>query len=291
MYGGGIEMVYMVGHGYKVVYTVNGTSYEVFGAGTRITTLAARNNLERIYVLGQRNPASIVPLRWEGAWGIETNPVSLEPLSDFGLGSGTNLVTGIIAITDTSNNVVRKLVDAVVQRATLSARQGELVRMTLDGIYKRDDYPTVTETISSSESESDNTPLTFADGTLTISGITNGVIQGFEITINMNANPVYGLGSRFFKGVVLQAFEAEGRATVVMDASEYASFLQAHSLQDNEDSLTELTTVTLDFGGSSITLNNVLVNELTHSIEPNELVILDVIMYAKDVSITPGTTG
>lgn len=291
MYGGGIEMVYMVGHGYKVVYTVNGTSYEVFGAGTRITTLAARNNLERIYVLGQRNPASIVPLRWEGAWGIETNPVSLEPLSDFGLGSGTTPVYADILIVDTGNNIVRKLVDAVVQRATLSARQGELVRMTLDGIYKRDDYPTVTETISSSESESDNTPLTFADGTLTISGITNGVIQGFEITINMNANPVYGLGSRFFKGVVLQAFEAEGRVTVVMDASEYASFLQAHSLQNNADSLTELTTVTLDFGGSSITLNNVLVNELTHSIEPNELVILDVVMYAKDVSITPGTTG
>jgi len=274
-------MAYMVGHGYRVFYTGDGgTNWNSFGVGTRVSSLGASNNVERIFILGQREAGGLVPLKFEGSWSIETFPRNLQVLEDFGFGVQKEAGINDIVIVDDANSVVRKLVSAVAQRATLSARQGEIVRLSLDGLYKKNDYTTATITTDDSD---EGTPLTFADGQVTIDGITAGIVQSFEVSINMNANPVYGLGSRFFKTVVLQAFEAEGRATILTTQDEYKSFFGAKILNDDTTDL-GLFDITLQLGSNTLTLTANLVNEITHSIEPNELVLLDIVFYAKKVT-------
>ena len=289
-------MTIMVGHDYLVGYKIGQTTdasgntlYSVgnFGVGTRVSTLSGTNNVERVWVLGQRTPGALVPLKWEGSWGIETNPTTLQVLLDWGIDSRDAPVMKNIEIYQSNGAIIGELLDAVVQRATLTARQGEMVRLTFDGIYKQNSYPSAS--VSSPTNES-GTPLIFSDGSVSLSGITNGIIQSFEVSINMNADPIYGLGSRFFKDVVLKQFEAEGRITIAMDQSEYKSFVQSYLLESDSDSLSDIDIILSFTNGENIKLSVSKLNELSHSIEPNEVVIVDAVFYASDVTVTT-TTG
>lgn len=267
-------MVFVGSKGF-VEYSVDGgTNWKAFGIGTRLASIAVRNNIERIPVLGQRTAAELVPLRYEGSWAIETNPISITTLaSDLGWEDDVTSPVKFQLRAGILDGMIRTLSNAIVSRVGIAARQGELVRMTIDGLFAQQTVGTDTTGVSFSES---GTPATFADGTVYDGGSTVGLVQSFDITINVNPNPIYAIGSRYFQDAYLRMLEAEGRMTVVLQDTTW--------LEDIED-VSEHASLKLDLGSAGyVQLDLAKMNEISHAIEPNELVIADMTFIAKSVT-------
>lgn len=267
-------MVFVGSKGF-VLYSVDGgTTWKTFGVGTRVTSIGVRNNVERVPVLNSRAAGVLVPLRYEGTWSIETHPINIGTLAnDLGWDEEVKEPVEFTINVGVLDGLLRALNNAVVSRVSISARQGEIVRMTMDGIFKQESVSTDTSSISFSEG---GTPATFADGSVMVDGTTVGLVQSFDVTINVNPNPIYALGSRYFQGVYLRMLEAEGRMTVVM---------QDLTWINDVENVAEHTAIKLNLGNAGfIQLDVAKVNELTHAIEPNEIVIADITFIAKGVT-------
>lgn len=268
-------MVFVGSEGFVAYSVDNGTTWKYFGVGSRVSSIAVRPNLERLYVLGKRTTEAFVPLRYEGSWGIETHPVSITTLaSDLGWSSSLTEAKEFDVVLGVRGGMARTLDGAIVNRVSLSLRQGEIVRMTIDGLFRQDTVATDT-TAYDSLSES-GTPATFADGSVIVGGTVVGLVQSADVSINVNPNPIYAIGSRYFQSAYLRAFEAEARLAVVAQDTSFIDDL--HNLQ-------EYASVVLNFGSAgSVTLSNVQIGELSHGLEANELVIYDITLLAKDVT-------
>jgi len=267
-------LVFVGSKGFVQYSTDAGVTWKEFGVGTRVTSIPVRNNLERIPVLNSRTPADIVPLRYEGTWAIETYPTNISTLAtDLGWDDSVTTPTMFDIRAGILNGMIRTLSNAVVRRVSVSARQGEIVRMTIDGLFKQETVATDTTGVTFSES---GTPATFADSDVLVDGVSAGKVQSFDVTINVNPNPIYALNSRYFADVYLRAFEAEGRMTVVLEDTSW--------LTDVENVATK-NTVKLDLGTAGyIQLDTAKINELSHAIEPNEIVIADITFIAKAIT-------
>lgn len=275
-----------------VVYDKSGT-WKTFGLGTRVTSVSVRNNFERIPVLGQRNAAALVPLRYEGSWSIETYTTTTTTISGLAADWGwedevttpvqNNIYIGLGGV-GTAAIAERYLVNAMTNRVSITAREGEIVRLSIDGIFQKEGTFTAPTTVT----KESGTPLTFANGIVVIDGNEVALVQSIDMTINVNPNPIYALRSRYFQDVYLRMLEADGRMTVVATNKDWIDIV---------NDLTSYGEVVLRFvddpSSSStvydeIALVGVQVNELTHSVEPNELVVYDVSFIAKGVRF--GTT-
>lgn len=274
-------MVFVGSRGF-VQYSVDGgTTWKNFGVGTKVTSVSVRNNLERIPVLGTREAAAIVPLKYEGSWSIETYPVDIINMSsELGWDEGVIDPVKFDIRVGVSNGMIRTLNDSIVSRVGISARQGEIIRMTLDGIFRNETVGTDTSGVSFSEG---GAPATFANGNVVVDGTTVAAVQSIDMTINVNPNPIFALGSRYFVDAYLRLLEAEGRMTVVMQDTSW--------INDTEN-VSEYNTVILELGDAgAISMELAKINELSHSIEPNEIVIADISFYARRVSFVPAGGG
>lgn len=177
-----------------------------FGIGQTITSQTSKNNMERVFQLGNRNAVANVAKRFEGAlttrfvlsspwfWRlvlgspIETSSNThtfreANSIPSFTIENGMNLGT----------DICRQFIGAYVDSMTLTANVNELARVSLDCPYSNE---SASSTIASSPISTPEDGLHFAQGTLTLGGSTIANVQSFELTINNNAEQVWGLGSR-----------------------------------------------------------------------------------------------
>jgi len=258
-----------------VQYSIDdGTTWKNFGVGTRVASIAVRNNIERVPVLGQRTASGLVPLRYEGSWSIDTYPTDISALaSDLGWDDNVTSPVKFQLRAGIMDGMIRTLSNAIVSRVGITARQGEMVRMTINGLFAQETVGTDTSGVSFSES---GTPATFADGAVYDGGSEVALVQSFDITVNVNPNPIYAIGSRYFQDAYLRMLEAEGRITVVMQDTSWITDIE---------NVSEHTSLKLDLGSAGyVQLDIAKINELTHAIEPNELVIADLVFIAKSVT-------
>lgn len=267
-------MVFVGSQGFAQYSVDGGTTWKTFGIGTRVGSVGVRQNIERVYVMGKRSAEAFVPLRYEGSWSIETHPVSISTLAtDLGWDESVTTPVQFDLQIGILNGMIRSLQNAVVSRVSFSVREGEIVRMAIDGLFQQESVGTDTSGVSFSET---GTPATFADSSVTLGGSSVGKVTSADISINVNPNPIYTIGSRYFQGVYLRAFEAEARMTVVMEDT---------SILNDFENLQDYASFVLNFGSAgSVTLNDVKISELSHSIEPNEIVVMDIALIAKTVT-------
>lgn len=273
------------------VDTANWSTWKTFGIGTRVRNISVRNNIERIPVLGKRSAEALIPLRYEGAWGIETFPTSISTLAtDLGWDESVTSPVKFGILAGIQGNEYRFLKNSIVNRVGITARQGEMVRMTIDGLFEKElvdstkvgiegqiqtEYNLATPPDITILSES-GTPATFAEGSVLDGATEVGLVQSFDISINVNPNPIYALGSRYFQDAYLRMLEVEGRMTVV---------LQDISWLNDIENVEEHSSIKLDLGAvGSVTIELAKANELSHAIEPNELVIADIVFIGKTVT-------
>ncbi|MFQ5621283.1 MAG: phage tail tube protein [Candidatus Nanoarchaeia archaeon] len=219
-----------LGYAWETSYGTAGSPInKVFGHGQTVT-VAIRNNMEKIWALGDRNIKRAAAKRFEGTASVDTVLANGWWLRGV-LGSPATASSGTVYTylykeadvipsftiengVDLDANVVRTLKGCVISSATITAAVNDVVRARFECPYANEAVGTTTMTAVTE----DNDPFTFAHGAITVGGSTIAEIQSFELTVNNNAELITGIGSRVATNKVAKNREYNLRATVAFKA-------------------------------------------------------------------------
>lgn len=222
---------------YESSYATAGSPTTIpFGQGVSITT-NRKNNMSRVYGIGNRNAQDVVAGKFEGnasieftmsngwfLYGLLGSPAvttsgavftheykEANPQVSFTVENGVNLDT----------DSVSALKGCVISSATLTAAVGEAVKVKLECPYA-DEVETTTLATSPVAEQWPSEPFTFAGGTLGIAGTTYADIQSVELSVNPNTELIWGIGDRRAKSAVGKSREYSLKATMAFqDASKF----------------------------------------------------------------------
>jgi hypothetical protein len=289
-----------------------------FGQGVELS-ISRSNNAERIYGVGSRNASATINKQFAGSFSVNgalSNAYWLLGVLGANADAGT---TGAYTHTYTEANILPSftiktgfelgttdflsaLIGCVVNQCTITAAVNEALRFSLEGTYR---YENLSTTLISNNVDVE--PIfTFAHGSIEMpDGTDIAAIQNFELTIVENAEPVYGVGSRFMSAVVAKNREYNFSMTAAFN--NYTALLTyfmngtASASAPSEGSGTEIATIELTFTNDDgdildINLTGVHLNEETLPQNVTEVVKEDVtgwaractnIIYTNDVQTAP----
>jgi hypothetical protein len=282
-------------------FTSGATSFtgKAFGRGQKVTNVDVKHNPEVIYELGFRNAQAVAYKQFEGSMGIEwimSNPWIFKAF--MGVSSDSALSGGVYTHTYTktsstlstmevdigfvasSGNITRKLMGAVVDSLTLTGAINDVIRVKANIPFFRE--PAITLSYGAPVVDT-FAPTTFANASLVIGGNTIAEVHSFEIALNNNTQPIFGIGSMNAQGAIPTQFDAAGRMAVTMKD---ASFL--NMLRTEQTSAQFVITNGLSGGG----LVNVVVNmnglnfgQHTVSYQPNQIIIENLPITVRDIPV------
>lgn len=208
-----------VNYGFESTYGTSAASFpRPFGQGTKIS-VSRKNNMDRVFGLGARNASANVAKKYEGMASIEFMLGAGNTAIGHGGASWLRAVLGAIptdggaapythtyaesntlssfsiahAVEQGTTDYVSTLTGCKVASCTISSAVDEIATVKLECPFKADSM--ATSGIGSAVAPTE-TPLTFAGGTLSVSGTDVGYVQSVELTINNNLEMLWGLGSR-----------------------------------------------------------------------------------------------
>ena len=287
-----------------------------FGQGIEVN-MSRTNNAERVFGVGARNATATVNKQYGGTMtisGVLSNAYWLLGVL------GTNVDGGSVgAYTHTyseadilpsfttdlgfelgTTDFESSVIGCVINTCTISAAVNEALKFSLECFFRYENLGTT----KSADIPCVEPVFTFAHGSIEMpDGTTIAAIQNFELTIVNNAEPVYGVGSRFMTKVVAKNREYNFSCTAAfndytdlltyfMDGTNSAS---APATGSNAETTLELT-FTNDAGDIlDINLTGVVLTEETLPQSPNEVVKEDVtgwargcgIVYTNEIEIAP----
>jgi hypothetical protein len=299
-------------------HTASDETYMPFGQGVEVT-ITRNNNAERVYGVGSRNATATVNKQYDGKFsvnGVLSNAYWLLGVLGANSDGGT---TGAYTHTYTEANIlpsftikpsfelgttdfISELVGCVINECTISAAINEALKFSLNGTYRYENLSTT----AISDNPDVEPCFTFAHGSIELpDGTDIAAVQNFELTITENAEPVYGIGSRFMTGVVAKSREYNFTMTAAFN--DYTTLLTrfmngtAVATAPSDGSGTEIATLELTFTNDDgdildINLTGVHINEHTLPQNVNELMKEDVtgwaractnIIYTNDVQTAP----
>lgn len=299
-------------------HTKSDETYMPFGQGVEVT-VSRSNNAERIYGVGARNASASINKQYGGSFtvnGILTNAYWLLGVLGANADGG---IAGAYTHTYTEANILPSftmttsfelgttdfatdLIGCVINTCTISAAVNEALKFSLEGTYRYENLGT-----TKINDLPDVEPVfTFAHGSIEMpDGTDIAAVQSFELTIVENAEPVYGVGSRFMTGVV--AKNREYNFTMTAAFNDYTDLLTyfmngtSSATAPDAGSGTEIATLELTFTNDDadvldINLTGVHLNEETLPQNINEVVKEDVsgwaractnIIYTNDIETAP----
>jgi len=288
-----------------------------FGQGVEVS-VARNNNAERVFGVGARNATATVNKQYAGTVtvsGALSNAYWLLGVlganADGGTDPYTHTYTEADRITSFTTNTsfelgttdaAADLIGCRVNTCTITAAVNEPVRFSLECPYRYEALGT-TATADLADVE----PIfTFAHGSIEMPDETDIVaVQSFELTINNNLEPVYGVGSRFMTDQVAKNREYNFSMTAAFKSH---TALLTYFLNGTNSATapatgsgTEIATLQLTFTNDDgdileINLTGVHLNEETLPQNVNEVVKEDVtgwaractnIIYTNDVQTAP----
>jgi len=289
-----------VNYGFEATYGAGAVSSRVIGHGQKIS-LSRRNNMDRVFALGQRNAYATVALKYEGTASIDFVLANasffravLGTVADAGAGplythtySEANTPASFAIDTGTelgTNDEVTELKGCMVQTCTMTAAQNETVKVRLECPYQNETL--ATSGIGSQVTETYDL-YSFAEGTLELpTGSVIADVQSFELTINNNLEQIYGLGSRFLTSQVAKIRQYDMRVTAVFkDVSTLLQKFYGNAAGPSTSTPAATATLKLTFtnGASSpdtrsivATFANIFLNEETLPKDVNEVIKEDV---------------
>lgn len=299
-------------------HTASNATYMPFGQGVECT-ITRNNNSERVYGVGARNATATISKQYGGSFtvsGILSNAYWLLGV----LGTNTEAgIAGAYTHTYTEANVLPSfttntsfelgttdfasaLIGCVINQCTMSAAVNEALKFSLEGTYRYENLGT-----TALANNVDVEPIfTFAHGSIEMpDGTDIAAVQSFELTIVQNAEPVFGIGSRFMTAVVAKNREYNFSMTAAF--SDYTDLLTyfmngtASASAPSDGSGTEIAALELTFTNDDgdildINLTGVSLSEETLPQNANEVVKEDVtgwaractnIIYTNDVQNAP----
>jgi len=306
--GGGTVCLYsfedMDGWGVAAAsHTASDETQVPFGQGIEVN-ITRSNNAERIYGVGSRNATATINKQFGGAFTISGSLSNaywllgvLGANADGGdedaythtyteaniLPSFTTTASFELGTTDFASD----LIGCVANTCTISAAVNEAVKFNLEGMYRYENLSTTATT-----NIADVEPVfTFAHGSIEMpDGTSIAAVQNFELTINNNAEALYGVGSRFMTGVIAKNREYNFNMTAAFN--DYTDLLTYFMNGTNTASApttgsgTEIATLELTFTNDDgdildINLTGVHLNEETLPQNVGEVVKEDVTGWAR----------
>lgn len=215
----GAQFAYAI-YGFEATYgTVAASFPRPFGQGVTLS-VSEKNNFEFVYGVGARNSSVAVARKYEGNLSIEFLLGAGDTLISGGGASWLRAVLGAVptdggagpythsyAESDTlvgfsvaaglelgTNDYVANFIGCKVNSATITTAVGEVAKVRLDCPFRT---VTVANSSLATNIPSTETPLTFAQGALSVGGTTVGFVQSVELTIDNELEMGWGLGSRY----------------------------------------------------------------------------------------------
>jgi len=298
-------------YGFETTFgTVASSLNRVFGYGVKVSTHSRKNNMKAVYGIGSRNAVTNVAEQYEGSVSFEFNldadnsawlrAVLGSAPTDAGSGPYThtyyesNVLSSFSVVVGANvgtNEYVSTLIGVKVNTATITAAVNEPVTVKLDCLYTTE---TVALTGIPSQVSTNGTPLNFADGVLTVGGVTIGFVKSVELTVNNNLEMVWGLGSRYAVASVEKTRKYDVKLTAVFsDPTLLLSTFFGKTLPLSSTDLTVLNplgvacVLTFDNGATGtasrkvvITLNNLYFNEHSLPLNVEDVITEDITAYA-----------
>lgn len=286
-----------LGYGKETSFkTAPADTTNVFGKEQRLTNVASKNVLKRLYDIGQRTATDIEYLNYEGSWSLEA-VLSEHALFELVLGdvSGNTYSVGDLETftmdygLDMSTDIQRELYGCAVNTCKLSTRINEEVRLALDGVFAID---SLSSTLGSAPS-STKSAYTFEGANIELpKGTAESQVQTLEISFMNNPEFIWGIGSRFPVDKFGKEYACEGRYTAVLQDKEVLQYLYHGDTTKDEPKESGFSSFDMECNLSNHTTDLVLdlanagITEVSHAIAPNELIYVDVAFICRTPSIS-----
>ncbi len=206
-----------VNYGFESSFASAVSATKTFGLGVKLSTAERKNNLKELYGLGSRNAQSFVDSKFEGSLSVEfeiANPWFLYAVlggtpSKVGTGPYTWTfaeanVPPSLTITngvDLSTDAVMAYLGCVCTDCKISCDNDGPAHATMNFVYAKE---TKTTSGLSSQVAETEAPFPFAYNTWDLGSSAIATTQSVEISIENNAELIYGLGSRLGTGPVFK---------------------------------------------------------------------------------------
>jgi hypothetical protein len=291
--GGLVSLAY----GWETAFTSGSASVaKVFGRGQRVTNATRRENPENIYELGSRTINSVVYKQFEGTLSLEwilSNPwffkafmgvattTSGAPVSTHVFTKTSGVLPSIetdVGFAASSGAITRKMMGMVMGSVTLTASINDVIRVRGEFPYYRE--PAISMAFAAPSVDT-FAPLTFCNASLIIGGNTIAEVQSFELTLNNNPQPVFGIGSCNAQGAIPTQFDAVGRMAVTMKDASFLGMLRSEVTSGSlyiTNGLTSNSLVTI-----AVSLNGLNFGEHTVSYQPNQIIVENLPITVRDI--------
>lgn len=204
------------------------------------------------------------------------------------------------------DNVAREVTGCVLNQVTISAAVGELVKCRADALFAKeqpvlDTFEAQPEEIliASAVQDTDDhyafEPYTFVHCGVYDNDVSSTIpiaeVQSFELTLNNNAQLIWGLGDNFAVNAYAQALDLTGRLSVTFKDAVVINKLRTRSasykilITNDPDGLIEAGINPERVRTIEITGQGLLWNEHSTNIEPNALVLEDIGLRFENISV------
>ncbi|AQQ75531.1 hypothetical protein JDFR1000234_56 [uncultured archaeal virus] len=273
-----------------------------FGRGTRITSISLKNSLSPLYEINAVEAQDLIPMAFEGAFGIETiltDGALFEPLLGSKSGAGTDLDPYVYTVATSMKSITIKtgftsssavgdtLLGCVLTSARIAIRLNEYAMLTLSGLYASKSISTSVPTNATTTAA----PYTFIDATFEFpTGTTVGKVQTLELTIATNANFIRELNNREPVDVFRKETTYDGRFTVIAENKDFIAYAlggttTATTPQDTITAQTAKLTFTDGTRNLVFELSGVKFDTLDYAILPNDIIMFDIAFKATSITV------
>ena len=302
--------------GRLMTVSFNDGAEKIFGVGTSLRTFSVDNNLEGVYGVGEgvRTPVQLKPLQFSGEFEIETYLV-IEALPDL-----RKLIIGDDNLPPVINKAVVYTADAigtdqsvsswkkfelqnfVVRSIDISSREGEAVRVTIRGFYRKIVTGTATSPVLEIDPNSVKEVVCFAGATFNDWGTgINGAIRAMSLSLDSGMERIDSLGVRYYAGVRPGRVTIRGDVTIVPKLADMGGIAQDsyNALNDADKPHpvgwdgTKTASFVFKAGSNTktITLSGVEVNTSDFTGEPTDVAVLTIGFMANDITVSGGESG
>lgn len=271
--------------GFESAYKTKATTInKCFGFGVKVTTRELKNNLNSVYGLGSQEPSTLIDGKLEGTATLEFVPSADEPwfielLTGATLGAPTG--TGPYVYTfSTGNSAPSITIQLGLDLDQSGTYETELlllgcvctqmqvradintaeIRVTLNFVYSTENWSTTSVTAVNPV----GAPFNFAMGAFKAPGSGSAIAntQTVDLTINRNAQVIWGIGSRFPTQYIHGKREYRVNTThLFTNATDYLEYMYGDITTPYTPGITSTehaaVTLTLDNGGAT-TLSRII---------------------------------
>ncbi len=198
-----------VNYGFESTFGTAVTADKTFGSGVKLTSLERKNNIKDFYGLGNRNVAALLDSKFEGSLSVEfeiANPWFLRAVLG---GEPTKTGTGpytwtfaeanippsltIINGIDLATDAVMTYSGCICTDCKISCDNDGPAHATMNFVYAKEAKATAGIGSQVAETEA---PFPFCYNSWNLGSSAIATTQSVEISIENNAELIYGLGSR-----------------------------------------------------------------------------------------------